>query len=226
EGDHPGVDRVGLGQNAGRLGKQPDTRRVEQLDDKAFGLQCLDDLVFVATTGFQSDLCNVGGTQPSSQPDQAAMVAADAQDKIARQEVNVELVLADVDAGDCYSAVHLRDPFLACGLLTVQPYGRCEETMRAPRSTAVSANAATGGPYGLRTVGAGGGCFLLPRQRPFRRIPHNMQGTFSQRATANRGEELPLLRASRSGRDDGGSAPVSQFGFRANIGPGLLRSRP
>src|SRR5215813_5948273 len=47
----------------------------------------------------------------------------------------------------------------------------------APRSAAVSANAATLGPYGLRTVGAGGGCFLLPRQRPFRRIRHNMQET-------------------------------------------------
>jgi hypothetical protein len=72
EGDHPGVDRVGLGQNAGRLGKQPDTRRVEQLDDGAFAFQRLDDLVFVAATGFQSDLLDVGGTQPSSQPGQAA----------------------------------------------------------------------------------------------------------------------------------------------------------
>lgn len=95
----------------------PDARRIEQVDDQAVRLQGFDDLALVATAGFEGDLTDVGLPQPTGQIVQAALVAADDKAKIARQDMNVELVLADVDAGDLYTLVHLRDPFLACGFL-------------------------------------------------------------------------------------------------------------
>src|SRR5690348_6026026 len=48
-------------------------------------------------------------------------------------------------------------PSLHTVLMTVQPYGRCEETMRAPSFATVSAaKAAAEDLNGLRTVDAGG----------------------------------------------------------------------
>ena len=158
EGDQPGVDRVGLGQHADRFGKGADTGGVEQLDDETIGLQGFDDDAFVVAAGFQGDLLDAGLAQPASKAGQAARVAVDHEGLIARQDMNVELVLADIDAGDDYHLAHLRDPFLAFGLVTMQPCGLCEETIRAPSFAAGSAKAASMDLIGLRTVGAGGRC--------------------------------------------------------------------
>ena len=110
----------------------------------------------VVTACFQGNAFDAGLVQASSQVDQAATIAADGEAKIARQDMNVELVLADVDAGDRYTVVHLRDPFLAYGLVTMQPCGLCEETMRAPSFATVSVETASVDLNGLRAVDAGG----------------------------------------------------------------------
>ena len=155
-GDQACVHGIGLGQDASGLGEAADTGGIEQLDEEALGFQSFDDAAFVIATGLQGDPGDAGLIQAAAQFGQAPPVAADGEGETAGQNVDVELVFADVDAGDTYNVVHLRDPFLACGLAD-------RAAVRALRSDDPGSKLSCGvckGSYrdlnGLRTVDAGG----------------------------------------------------------------------
>ena len=73
QGD-PGVDRIGLGQDAGGLGEETHASPIEQVDDEAVGLQPFDDEMLVAAAGFECHLVDAGLAQPAGQVGQAASV--------------------------------------------------------------------------------------------------------------------------------------------------------
>ena len=158
-GDQVGIDRIGFGQDPHGLGEATYSCGIEQLHTQAFGFQRLDDRSLVVATGFQGDSDDAGLVQPTAQFTQTATVAADGEDKIARQDMNVEFVLADVDAGNRYNVRHLRDPFLAYG-------GRHRAAVRALRRDEAGSRlrfgvclGSTEDLNGLRFVGAGGVAF-------------------------------------------------------------------
>ena len=82
------------------LGEVAHTRGVEQVHDEAVGFQRLDNGTLIVAAGLQRDFGDAGLAQAAGQAGQAAFVAADNEVQMACQDMNVEPVLADVDAGD------------------------------------------------------------------------------------------------------------------------------
>src|SRR5258708_11868864 len=127
--------------------------------------------MLMGAAGVEGGFADAGLAQALGRVGQAAPVAADGEGKIACQDMNIELVLADVDAGYLYNAVHLRDPFLACGLAdraAVRAFAKrrrgLQASLRCPpkRPPLTSTGSAPSTREGLQP---------LPRQRPVRRFP-------------------------------------------------------
>ncbi len=99
-GDDGGVDPVGLGVPLGRLGVGPDLRRIDDHERQAGAGKPRRHDGLEAAGGFDRDDLGLEGGEAQGELLDAGAGAGHGEGLLDREQVNVELVFRDVDAGD------------------------------------------------------------------------------------------------------------------------------
>ena len=107
-GDDAGIERVGLGQEAGGAGEVPDLTGIDDGDREAGAGQRGRDGGFVAARGFEGDEGGRQGAQAVDEGGQSRLVVRDREGLPGGAHVDVELGLGDIEADE--EVVH--DPSL------------------------------------------------------------------------------------------------------------------
>ena len=97
-GDEASVDDIGLGELANRIGETAHLQWRDDDDGQCFGDRCPDEGMLEPTSGFDHNaLETVTGEAPDERCD-VLLVIGDAEQQVSFEQIDVECVLADIDA--------------------------------------------------------------------------------------------------------------------------------
>ena len=131
EGDHFGVDGVGLGELAERAGEVSDLARIDDGERQAGAGESGGDRGLEAASGFQHDQRHVERRKTFDETFQSFAVTRDGKGLVRRAQMHIETILGHINTdADCDAARLVHDPSLQMrarsALATVRAFGQSD----------------------------------------------------------------------------------------------------